>query len=449
MELSKDHPMSWLKTVVAFSNDLGGTLFIGVTNDGYAKGFTVNEADKIQLYFNEMVRSRILPTIDYSIIPLKTDEAAIVLIIDIPECKEDAVRYKENAQSPERIFRRYPGSTYELATIDEIVKYCVDKRKVSIDKTPTEYVAKNFTFHKLNEYYKEKTNSHNDFSEKQLKSFGLITNDGYLTIAGLYFTDKIPERFPAIFMRKWPGFNKGSDEIIDSKEFYGNFIDQLQAAEQFIRNNSHTGLRKTPRGDRNVWSYPAIAITEALVNAIAHRNYLDVYTNQIDVDIYLDRIKIVSPGKFLPEGNAEDYEDLREIPSVRRNEAIADTLTACGLMQRSGSGFDKIVEAYEPYGVQYKPEVSSRHGLFWIILKDVTFVKEEPIQEMEIKLPKVQKIVYETIIKNPGCRIPELSEKSGLKERSIDNALRTLKNKNLVEFVGGKKDGGYYGKTTE
>lgn len=99
-------------------------------------------------------------------------------------------------------------------------------------------------------------------------------------------------------MRKWPGFNKDSDEIIDSKEFYGNIIDQLQEAEKFIRNNSHTGLRKTPNGDRNIWSYPAMAVTEALVNAIVHRDYLNVYMNQIDIDIYKDRIEIVSPGNF-------------------------------------------------------------------------------------------------------------------------------------------------------
>ncbi len=64
--------------------------------------------------------------------------------------------------------------------------------------------------------------------------------------------------------------------------------------------------------------------------------------DQIDVDINKNHIEIVFPGNFLPEGNAQDYTDIRDIPSIRRNEAIADALTACRLMQRSGSGFDKI-----------------------------------------------------------------------------------------------------------
>lgn len=443
VDLNKQEPIKWIKTVVAFSNDLGGKICIGVTNEGYAKGFSVEEADKRQIYFNDMVRNKIFPKIDFTIKPIETDEKNIILLVDVPVYKNDVVRYRENPQSPERIFRRYPGSTYELISVDEIAQYFLQKRKISVDKTRTEYLAKYFTFNALNEYFKDKTHSESGFTEKQLKSFGLITHDGYLTLAGLYFADEIPERFPAIFMRKWPGFNKGSDDIVDSKEFYGNLIDQLQVAEKFIRNNSHTGLIKTPNGDRNVWSYPAMAVTEALVNAIAHRDYLNVYMNQIDIDIYKDRIEIVSPGNFLPEGNAQDYADIRDIPSVRRNEAIADALTACGLMQRSGSGFDKIVEAYSAYSSEYQPQVFSKHGMFWIILKDITYVDTKAATYIEINLPKNQKIVYETILNNPGLRIPELSKISGLSETSVNNAIRRLRLKNLVTFNGSSRLGGY------
>lgn len=450
VDLNKQEPIKWLKTVVAFSNDLGGKICIGVTNEGYARGFSIEEADKRQIYFNDMVRNKVFPKIDFTITPIETDEKNIILLVDIPVCKNDVVRYKENLQSPERIFRRYPGSTYELISIDEITQYFLQKRKVSVDKTRTEYLANDFTFHTLNEYFNDKTHSESGFTVKQLKSFGLITYDGYLTLAGLYFADEIPERFPAIFMRKWPGFNKGSDEIIDSKEFYGNIIDQLQEAEKFIRNNSHTGLRKTPNGDRNIWSYPAMAVTEALVNAIVHRDYLNVYMNQIDIDIYKDRIEIVSPGNFLPEGNAQDYADIRDIPSVRRNEAIAYALTACGLMQRSGSGFDKIVEAYSAYGPEYQPQVFSKYGMFWIILKDVTYTDSKEEVYIQIDLPKNQKIVYETILNNPELRIPELSQICGLNKSSLNTAIRGLREKRLVRFKGAPKTGGYVViKTTE
>ena len=60
------------------------------------------------------------------------------------------------------------------------------------------------------------------------------------------------------------------------------------------------------------------------------------------------------------------------------------------------------------------------------------------------KLPKIQKLVYETIAKNSGIRIPRISELSGLKQSSVDNALRELKKKELIKYAGSNKDGGYY-----
>ncbi|UTY40244.1 hypothetical protein NMU03_05480 [Allocoprobacillus halotolerans] len=67
----------------------------------------------------------------------------------------------------------------------------------------------------------------------------------------------------------------------------------------------------------------------------------------------------------------------------------------------------------------------------------------KPIQEV-IKLPKNQQIVYNTILNNPGLRIPALSQLCGLKETSIDNAIRKLKKQSLVEYIGNKKGGGYF-----
>ena len=60
------------------------------------------------------------------------------------------------------------------------------------------------------------------------------------------------------------------------------------------------------------------------------------------------------------------------------------------------------------------------------------------------KLPKIQKLVYETIANNSGIRIPRISDLSGLKQTSIDNALRELKKKNLIKYAGTSRDGGYY-----
>ena len=74
---------------------------------------------------------------------------------------------------------------------------------------------------------------------------------------------------------------------------------------------------------------------EALVNAVAHRDY-SIAGTQIDVDIYCDRIEIVSPGSWLLPKNYEEY-PIGSIPSIRRNTIIAACLDEANLMERGGT----------------------------------------------------------------------------------------------------------------
>jgi len=443
--LNKDEPIKWVKTIIAFANLNGGKFYIGVNNDGLAIGFKPNKVDEVQKYLVDFIKNKVKPSIHYEISYIPTDEGNIVICLDIPEHKGVVISYKETPESMGRIFIRYPGSTYELTEAEDIAELVIKKRNISYDEIATKYDANQFTFNSLNEKYKERLGAEQDLTNKQLKSVGLITEDNKLTIAGMYFVDNCPEELPSIHLRKWPGFNKGSDEVIDAKEYKLNLIDQLNEAEKFIRNNSKTGLVKAPGGASDKWSYPSIALTEALCNAIGHRDYREIYSNQIDVDIYQDRIEIVSPGDFLPKGRAQDYETIDKIPSKRRNKAITNTLAMCKLMQRYGSGFDKIVEAYEPFGKEYQPKVYSNDSWFTITLMDVTFKKEvEIIVPTPVELKGNQKIVYDIIANIPGLNRPQIANKTGLTISEIKNAIEELNNKGLImRNSKSKKTGGY------
>lgn len=108
-------------------------------------------------------------------------------------------------------------------------------------------------------------------------------------------------------------------------------------ALNFIERNTKTGWHKTENGGREeVRSYPKEAIREALVNAIAHRDY-SIAGTQIDVDIYSDRIEIVSPGSWLLPKDYYEY-PVGSIPSIRRNSIIAACLDVANLMKRGGTG---------------------------------------------------------------------------------------------------------------
>lgn len=69
-----------------------------------------------------------------------------------------------------------------------------------------------------------------------------------------------------------------------------------------------------------------------------------------------------------------------------------------------------------------------------------------PLTSSSIKLPKKQRIVYDTIMKNPGLRKPIICKISNLNNNSVNDAIRALSKKELVKYQGSSKDGGYFTK---
>ena len=197
-----------------------------------------------------------------------------------------------------------------------------------------------------------------------------------------------------IACRLWPGLTKGSAKMLDSKVFQGDLLSLLEYAKNYIGMYTKHGLVKLDSGGRlDVISYPERAIEEALVNAFAHRDYY-IDGTQVDVDIFLNRIQITSPGKFLLPGNAQNY-SIRLVPSVRRNENIRKVLVMCKLMETSGSGFDNIVTAYEPFGKKFGPQIYSDPAQFIITLMDLTYendINKKPNNDndfnLEFKTPR-------------------------------------------------------------
>nr|WP_240145561.1 ATP-binding protein [Amedibacterium intestinale] len=127
---------------------------------------------------------------------------------------------------------------------------------------------------------------------------------------------------------------------------------------------------------------------------------------------------MVPPGSFLSEGRAQDYADISKIPSKRRNEAIANTLTICGLMQRYGSGFEKILEEYKPYEKEFQPKITSEQSWFTITFMDVAYTNKESLVNSTLQLLKMQNIVYTTILDNPGINKPQICTITGVSDGS-------------------------------
>ena len=128
--------------------------------------------------------------------------------------------------------------------------------------------------------------------------------------------------------------------------------------------------------------YAERAVTEALVNALIHRDYI-VLGSEIHIDMFDDRVEITSPGGMFGGGSIQEH-DIYSIRSMRRNPVIADLFHRMKYMERRGSGLRKIVSETEKlpgYTGAYKPEFSSTATDFRVILKNVNYHHGQSIMD--------------------------------------------------------------------
>lgn len=141
-----------------------------------------------------------------------------------------------------------------------------------------------------------------------------------------------------------------------------------------MRNNSKIRFVKKARSRVDKPDYADRAVTEALVNALIHRDYI-LLGSEIHIDMFDDRLEIQSPGGMY-DGRAIQDRDIHTIASVRRNPVIADLFHRMKFMERRGSGLTKILSetAKLPgYDDRLKPEFFSTPSDFRVVLKNVNY----------------------------------------------------------------------------
>ena len=173
---------------------------------------------------------------------------------------------------------------------------------------------------------------------------------------------------------EWLGKGSIFDDALDDKEYEGNLIYLLKSGSEFIRNNSKVRFVKEAQYRVDKPDYAERAVTEALVNALIHRDYI-VLGSEVHIDMFDDRVEITSPGGMFGGGSIQEY-DIYSIRSMRRTLVIADMFHRMKYMERRGSGLRKIVSETEKlpgYTEAYKPEFSSTATDFRVILKNVNY----------------------------------------------------------------------------
>ena len=150
--------------------------------------------------------------------------------------------------------------------------------------------------------------------------------------------DESPIRWSRLFCTRWNGLNKSSDTInaFDDAEYSGSVLLLIDNGEAFIKRNEKLMWRKTANSREEMPEYVERSYYEALVNALAHKDYL-VNGSEVHIDIYDDRMEIYSLGG-MPDGSIIQDRDPLTVPSTRRKQVLADIFTKIVISGRIRTG---------------------------------------------------------------------------------------------------------------
>lgn len=433
--LEEKKPKSWLKSVSAFANGLGGSLFFGIDNDGVVKG--LSDVQHVCESISSKIRDYMDPLPEVEIIPQTVDN------LDVLQVKVSSGNYTPYyyVGDGQRIAFVRIGDESIPATAEQMVRLVLKGSNKTYDSLVTDYKAEDNTFIILANEFKKRTTQ--KWNKKFLMSFGLVTGSDTLTNAGALFADDCPLWQSRLYCTRWDGKDK-SDAINDA-EFTGNILLLLREAMNFVKSNTRKGWEKLPNGRKNKPEYAERAVLEAMVNHFIHRDYT-VMGGEVHLDIYDDRLIVTSPGGMY-NGMLIQTLDIDDVSSERRNPILANVMAQLNYMEKRGSGLTRIcneTKALEGYTDELKPMFKSTPAQFQTIIfaspTDIN-VGDHDGDVSEIKLTERQQVILNLIKESPSITAKQMSETLSVSPRTVERDLSTLKEMGVLKREGKDNDG--------
>ncbi len=337
------------KEIIAFANSDGGKLFIGIRDDGTIVG--VDDADAVALQISNMVRDTIKPDITMFLHYETIEEGNKKFIaVDIQRGTNRPYYLAKKGMRPEGVYVRQGYSSVPASdiAIRRMIKETDGDQFESMrslnQKLSFQAMKKEFQLRKM------------DFGMQQMRTLKLIDSDRLYSNLALLLSDQSVHTIKvAVF--------QGTDQTIfkDRREFTGSLLQQMNDVYDFIdfRNQTRSTIERLQRID--VRDYPEIAVREALLNLLVHRDYS--FRASSLISIYSNRIEFVSIGGLM---SGVDLEDIMMGISICRNQNLANVFYRLKLIEAYGTGLNKIMKAYED--VEKKPTINTSKNAFKIIL---------------------------------------------------------------------------------
>lgn len=329
--------------VVGLLNSGGGSVALGVDDSGNPLGLSnpVDSAHRIALYLRKMISPRPLLSV--------TAEEAFglqIILIEVPGGRDMPFLYDgrvflrrgkatvlADAEDLQEIFQRQTPEAVRWERRASPTLRIEDLHHEQIETTVQKALAEGrFRF------------TDSGSTETVLGELGMLSGGVLTNAADVCFGQKPATRHPQVRLRAYAfQSDKRGDEYLDQDDFNGPLANVLASAVAFLQRNASTAAMFLPESieRKNVAAYPAKAVREGLVNALAHRDYSS-FSSGASLLVYPDRVEIWNSGK-LPEGWKVSKLS-KNHPSIPRNPDIANFLFIRSLMEQVGRGTQRMIE---------------------------------------------------------------------------------------------------------
>ena len=362
-----------IEALVAFANTSGGTVCIGVSDQGKITGVNIG-AETLQNWLNE-IKTKTSPLLipEAEMIEVESKKVVVLSIQEHP-VKPVAVRGK--------YFKRVANSNHLLST-SEVVNMHLQSFNTSWDyHINPQFRIDDISLEKVQAAIDSFNQRENRITEDPLTFLvknGLI-RDGEVTNAAYLLFKKEDSVITTVELGRFQ-----SDILIkDTARTKADLLTQVEDVLAFVRKHINQEVIITGEA-KNVqrWQYPLDVLREIILNMIIHRDYRA--SSDSIVKIFNHKIEFYNPGRLPENITVEDLlsNNYRSLP---RNKLIADFCKSLGLIEKYGSGIRRILHALKKEGLPM-PKFQNIADGFMVTIYDAEYAAEEGGKEEETAQP--------------------------------------------------------------
>ncbi len=339
---SSFHNDSFAKEVVAFANMKGGTIYIGITDEGQLQSIDKATEERVVNICRNAIQPAIIPEIETLVV-----EGQRILCVDIEQGKYKPYKVKNSNK-----FYIRAGSVSIEPTNEELIRLFQDGQQLHFEVSSIIPYQRNlFDLLRFREYLEKYRGL--EYSEEEvltlLYNLQCIDEQQRVSVLGLLFFACEPNRYlpqSGIDLNCFAGPDLCSD-LLDYQSETGSIVQCIEYALAFIKR--HTNIRAVFRAEHgqrvDLPNYESSIVRELVVNAFMHRDW-SIFSQRIRMNLFSDRLEIFSPGK-LP--NTLNLTRALAGISYYRNPIIAQMLKDYKLADRLGRGLQKVVNYYQQH----------------------------------------------------------------------------------------------------